>query len=196
LGGKEFFTLKSQQQLPAEFKLAYSASQVAKRVRLMGDEISPWVSAAEAVTGQQVLCICVLRGGVLFFTDLIRAIPSSVEMTFCRTWSYSSANNERSMDRVRVSVDDVVAQGRAILLIDDICDTGSTLQKLQRVFLDLGAQEVKTAVLIHRVVENSLFTPDYRGFDYQGDDWFVGYGMEDKNHYSNLSEIYILPKVE
>lgn len=184
-----------KQQLPADFKLAYSASKVTERVRLVGEEITPWVKAAEALTEQQVLCICVLRGGVLFFTDLIRAIPSSVEMTFCRTWSYSSANNERNTDRVRVSVDDVVAHGRAILLIDDICDTGSTLQKLRKVFLDLGAREVKTAVLIHRVLENSLFTPDYRGFDYKGDDWFVGYGMEDKNRFSNLSEIYIVPKI-
>ena len=89
-----------------------------------------------------------------------------------------------------VAVDDVVAEGRAILMIDDICDSGSTLAKLEHVFLDLGASVVNSVVLIHRLCAAPKFKPTWSGFEYQGDAWFVGYGMEDKNKYANLPAIY------
>lgn len=181
-------------EIPANFELTYSPTEIARRLTALGAEIAPWAAEAEQRTRQQVLAVCILRGGAFFFTDLLRAIPVSIEPTFCRTWSYSSATNEQVAHSVRVSVDDVVAEGRAILMVDDICDTGSTLAKLENVFLDLGASEVRSTVLIRRLIPEAKFQPTWSAFSYEGPEWFVGYGMEDRNRYSNLPAVYkILP---
>ena len=105
--------------------------------------------------------------------------------------SYSSENNTQSND-FRLVVEPAEMKGRHVLLIDDICDSGVTLKNLHAYALENGATMVKTAVLIHRNHEASVYTPDYVGFEYTGSEWFAGYGMEDKNHNSNFPEVYII----
>lgn len=180
-------------ELPPKYKPLYSSSEIEQRLARLGPEIGIWVSEVTANTKQQVLAVCILRGGAFFFTDLLRQIPVSIEPTFCRTWSYSSKSNEQASG-VRVSVDEVVAEGRAILMVDDICDTGSTLAKLEKVFLDLGASAVKSVVLVHRIVSQPKFKPSWSAFEFDSADWLVGYGMEDCNYYSNLPGVYRILK--
>ena len=177
-------------EVPSNYRLAYSSSQISTKVTALGREIGVWVEETTKRSKQDVLAVCILRGGAFFFTDLLRAIPRSVEPTFCRTWSYSSATNNQSSQGVRVAVDEVVAEGRAILMVDDICDTGATLAKLERVFRDLGASDVKSAVLIRRVLPEQCMVPSWSAFEAEGNDWFVGYGMEDKNRFSNIPAVY------
>lgn len=184
--------MESSVEIPENFKLAYDRSAIVKSISAIAPEISAWAAECHKKTGQQVLAVCILRGGLFFFADLLQSIKTSVEPACCRTWSYSSDENAKTDGGVRVSVDDVAAQGRSILMVDDICDTGATLHKLQKVFLDLGAAEVRSAVLIHREVSNSVFTPSWSAFRYSGDEWFVGYGMEDRNHYANLPGVYTI----
>ncbi len=174
--------------IPSHYRLEFSEEMIRGRVASLGSEISKW--AVEGDSLSQILCVCVLRGGVLFFSDLVKAVDTSVELAFCRTWSYTVENHKIEDGSIRVSVETVAAQGRRVLIIDDICDTGSTLKKLSNVFLELGATEVKSAVLVHRSVEGSVFTPDWSCFKYSGDEWFVGYGMEDGNKYCNLPAVY------
>jgi hypoxanthine phosphoribosyltransferase len=178
-------------KLPANYNLAYSAELIAKRIAQLGEQIGEWAAQGN----DQVLAVCVLRGGAPFFQDLIREVPVSLEPAYCRTWSYSSESNIQQGNGVRVAVESVLAEGRRLLVVDDICDSGATLLKLQNVFTELGAKEIKTAVLIHRRVERSVYDPTWSAFEYHGEEWFVGFGMEDRNHYSNLPAVYtILPK--
>ncbi|MCB0346068.1 MAG: hypothetical protein KDD66_13185 [Bdellovibrionales bacterium] len=177
--------------VPSSFQKAFAEQEIKAKTAQMAEDILPWAREVKHQTGRQPLAVCVLRGGVYFFTDLMRAMPVSVEATFCRTWSYSSQTNEHQSG-VRVSVGDVECEGRGLLVVDDICDTGSTLRKLEHVFRELGAADVRTAVLIHRQVPDSVYEPHWSAFTHQGPEWFVGYGMEDRNHYSNLRDVYIV----
>ena len=68
------------------------------------------------------------------------------------------------------------------------------MRALSKLLVELGAREVKTAVLIRRVIENPIFMPDWIGFNHKGPEWFVGYGMDDSNRFSNLSDIYVIQK--
>ena len=179
--------------IPEKYLLAFNREQIDKRLKELGAEITQWAIKAEARTGQPVLGVCILRGGAPFFCDLVRQVPVSIEMNYCRTWSYSSASNTQQKG-IRISVEEVVAEGRAILLVDDICDTGATLLKLNNVLLQLGAVEVKTAVLVHRMMSASKYAPSWEAFSFKGDEWFVGYGMEDCNQYSNLPEVYTIAR--
>lgn len=174
--------------LPEHYRIAFSEELIQKRVKEIAEEIGDWASSGS----DQLLAVCVLRGGAPLFQDIIRRVPVSVEPTYCRTWSYSSESNEQTTGGVRVSVDSVHAAGRRILVVDDICDTGATLLKLQKVFADLGATEIRSAVLIHREVDSSVFDPSWSAFKYKGEDWFVGYGMEDKNQFANLPAVYTI----
>ncbi len=174
-------------------KCLYSRAEIQQQIERLAKEITPWVIQARRESGQQVLAVCILRGGIFFFSDLVRAISESIEPTFCRAWSYSSETNQNTASGVHVSIDQVAAAGRSILLVDDICDTGATLKKLESVLFELGAKEVKTAVLIKRLIENPHCSPQWSAFSYQGAEWFYGYGMEDKNHHANLPDIYVLP---
>jgi hypoxanthine phosphoribosyltransferase len=176
-------------ELPGTYQLAYNKELISKRVSAIGAVVSEWVKE-HSVNGEQVYCICILRGGALFFSDLIRQIPTSVEIGYCRTWNYSVENHQVAEGAIRVAVDDIAAGGRRVLLVDDICDSGKTLSKLRNVFIELGAIEVRAAVLIHRMLDKSIFTPDWAAFEYHGNEWFVGYGMGDKEKFANLPDVY------
>ena len=180
-------------RLPAQYTVTFDAEKIRRRVRELGEEIGPWAQEVLDETGEQVLGICILRGGVHFFSDLMRAIPCSVEPFFCRASSYHSTVNEQTSTGVRVSFEDIRARGRSILLVDDICDTGATITKLTNIFTELGAAEVKTAVLVHRAVHAGAM-PTWSGFSYSGPEWFVGYGMEDRNMYTNLPDVCTIQK--
>ena len=185
--------MNKQPVIPENYKLAFPYDQIQKRLTELGREITDWAEKAQDRTGRPVLGVCILRGGAPFFCDLVRRIPLSIETNYCRTWSYSSGTNIQQKG-IRISVEEVVAEGRAILLVDDICDTGATLLKLNNVLLQLGAVEVRTAVLVHRIMGRSKYAPSWEAFSHRGDEWFVGYGMEDRNQFSNLPEVYTITR--
>ena len=178
-------------EIPSDFKRLYSKEDIAFSVYKMAGLIRHWGKDTHETAGQQVLAICVLRGGVFFFADLLKEIPYTVEPSFCRAMSYSSEDNTQG-NEFRLVVEPAEMKGRYVLLVDDICDSGKTLKNLHKYALENGAEMVKTAVLIHRNHEASVYTPDYIGFEYTGPEWFAGYGMEDKNHNSNFPEVYII----
>ncbi|MGF1451138.1 MAG: phosphoribosyltransferase [Opitutales bacterium] len=177
--------------IPDHFRLIYSKEDIAYRNYNLAGELRHWVKQVREETGQQVLAVCVLRGGVFFFADLLKEIPYTVEPSFCRCQSYSSATNAPE-GGIEILVEPGELTGRDVLLVDDICDSGRTLKHLLAYAEAKGARSVRTAVLIHRVHEATVYTPDYIGFTYEGPEWFAGYGMEDKNHMSNFPEVYVI----
>ncbi len=178
--------------LPREFVLTYSADAIQERVQSLSGEVTDWIRRAEAHTGRPVAAVCVLRGAVFFFADLLRACPVSVEPFFCRTRAYS--DDSKQLERVEADVDGLDVRGRAMLLIDEICDTGATLQKLEEEFLARGAVEIEAVVAVQRVVEAPKYKPRWAAFVYQGHEWFVGFGMDNDNRYRNLPGMYRIMK--
>lgn len=172
------------------YTLLFSKDEIENRVTVLAREISAWIEKAQSRSGQQPLVVGVLRGSVHFYSDLVRRLPSSIEMAFCRAWSYKSIDGKTS-EGVRVAVDDIEATGRAILMIDDLCDSGSTLLKLNNVFMGLGATEIKTCVCVERKNTDPIFTPQWSGFQIESSGWVLGYGLDDQGQYGNLPDLYI-----
>lgn len=181
-------------QIPSHYKLIYSQSQIQNAVTKMASEISPWLKETSEQTGQDVLAVPVLRGGIFFFCDLARGFDSSVELRLTRTWGYEPGTQNISQN-MRIDLSDIEAKGRSILLIDDICDSGRTLKELQSALLKAGAKSVRSAVLIRRLIEPMTYEPEYCGFEFLGPDWFVGYGMEDSERWRNLPDIYTIENI-
>ncbi|MCC6220100.1 MAG: phosphoribosyltransferase [Deltaproteobacteria bacterium] len=178
--------------VPQNYSLIYSRQQISTRIVRLGAEITTWAKDVENNSTRQALAVCILRGGAFFFADLLRAVETSVEIAFCRAWSYCSESNVQQANTIRTYIEDIDATERDVLVVDDICDTGATLHKIQSDLLALGASSVKTAVLIHRKAANNTFVPNWVAMPHAGQEWFVGYGMEDRNRFSNLPDLYVI----
>lgn len=177
--------------IPHNYTLRFSQEQIHSRVIELAKEIREGFELVNFQPKEQIVAVCVLRGAIFFFADLIRQLDLPIEPMFCRAESYNSENQQTGKG-VRVSVDEVKAEGKHVLIVDDICDTGLTLLKLHNVFLGLGAKSVRSAVLIHREVQQSKYEPTFSAFSYSGKEWFVGYGLDNGGEHRALPEVYTL----
>lgn len=175
---------------PKEYFLIYSAEQIAEQVAKIGDLITTWAEQVRKNKGLDILTIPVLRGGLFFFADLVRKIKTSVEVVPGQATSYDPNTNSLSEDNFGFILSDINLSSRSVLLVDDICDSGTTLKKIIDQILSLGAEEVRSAVLINRKTESPKLTPDWNCFIHHGKEWLVGYGMDDGNKWRNLDGVY------
>jgi hypoxanthine phosphoribosyltransferase len=188
-----YSTISSDQShVPGHFRLLYSAHEISERIKVLGMEISPWVKTVHSETGKDVVAVAVLRGGIFFFSDLVRALSASVEIAPVRTVGYDPTTNAGA-DTVSVVADSIDVNGRSILLIDDICDSGRTFERLVPLLMERGATAVKSAVLVRKVFPHPTFHPTWVGFTFTGDEWLVGYGMDDRERFRNLPDVYGMP---
>jgi hypoxanthine phosphoribosyltransferase len=181
--------LSDRNHIPSHFTMIFSAEQIAQRTQELGRAISPWAADVSRTTGQDVVAVAVLRGGIFFFADLVRAISTSVEVAPVKTVGYDPKSNQ-GLDTVSVIADSLEVKGRHILLVDDICDSGRTFERLVPLLLDRGAVEVRSTVLVRKILPHKTFLPDWVGFEFTGEDWLVGFGMDDKERWRNLPAVY------
>lgn len=178
--------------VPERFTPLYSPAAIREAVAAVGRDITGWARELWAESGKDVVAVPVLRGGIIFFGDLVRAVHHSMEVAPGRAWGYEVGVNGIQSNRLRLDIDSIPAEGRSVLLVDDICDSGRTLAAMSERLLERGATEVRSAVLIRRLVSEPQYVPTWSAFDYGGDEWFVGYGMEDGERWRNLPGVYII----
>ena len=160
------------------------------------DELSARIAALaheirqELPTGQ-IHLICVLKGAFLFLGDLIRAMNGHVTIDFMACSSYGADTS--SSGEVRLSKDlDVGIEGRDVIIVEDIVDTGLTLHYLQEILLARGPRSLRTACLLSKPSRRKIDVKvDYIGFTIE-DRFVVGYGLDYAEQYRNLPYIGIL----
>jgi hypoxanthine phosphoribosyltransferase len=179
-------------KVPEHYQLLYSKEQIAERVQVLGKEIDAWIDQGVSEDGgRDVLALPVMRGGLFFFADLSRAVENSLELNPIQSWAYNGEENTALPTGVTVKTSDLPVKGRRVLIVDDICDSGGTLQAIYDSLLQRGAAEVHAVVLVQRIVSEPTFHPQWCGFKYDGPEWFVGYGMDDGSRWRNLPDIYL-----
>ena len=175
---------------PENYKLIYPEHYIQYRIKEISLIIDQWAAEVYEETKKPVLATCLLQGGVMFFSDLIREITSPIEYGFIRPKSYEKNSQ---LDDVSILLNDINPQDRTILLVDDIVDTGRTVDNLSTYLLEGGAFGVGIATLIERLSPDRTFTrPDWSCIRHEGAEWFVGYGMDDYRLNRNLKDIYTL----
>lgn len=177
--------------LPSHFKLAYSEEMIEQRIAEMAVHINCWAVEVAARHQSDLLAVPVLRGALFFAADLLRHITASVHIAPSHAWAYHTQSNT-PREVVEAQLDPTPVKNRAVLLIDDICDSGRTLAHLAQKFTAAGAVEVRSAVLITRELLDTAYTPHYVGIHHRGSEWFVGYGMDDKGSWRNLRALYVI----
>jgi hypoxanthine phosphoribosyltransferase len=178
--------------IPNHFSPLFSPLAIREAVNRLGGEISEWAREVWDESGKDVVAVPVLRGGIIFFGDLVREVGCSLEVAPGRSWGYEVGANGVQSEGVRLDVSAVPTEGRSVLLIDDVCDSGRTLEAMATLLRERGAREVRSAVLIRRLLPEPLHTPTWSAFEYSGAEWFVGYGMEDGERWRNLPGVYII----
>ena len=169
--------------LPEHLDLLYPREQIDARLEELAVTLDTWAAESEAETGRLLIAVCLLRGGVFFFADVLMHMKYSVEPGFCRAWSYSKQADGQGKpeDTVRMDWQGLDVKGRDVVLIDNICDSGRTLQVTSDWLGVWGARKVRTAVIVHRTRCDSRHTPTLTGFVYPGVEWLVGYGLRDRD---------------
>ena len=139
----------------------------------------------------QLHFVCVLKGAFLFLGDLIRVMEGHVTIDFMACSSYGAGTT--STGEVRLSKDlDSGLEGRDVIIVEDIVDTGLTLHYLQEILLARGPRSLRTACLLSKPSRRKIDVKvDYIGFTIE-DRFVVGYGLDYAEQYRNLPYIGIL----
>jgi hypoxanthine phosphoribosyltransferase len=166
-----------------------SEEQIRTRIVDLGAQIT------RDYAGLNPLLIGVLKGALFFLSDLMRAIDTRLSLEFMAISSYGSST--RTSGEVRIMKDlDVPIEGRHILVVEDIVDTGLTLSYLMANLHARGAASVKLAALLDKFERRQKEVKiDYLGFQIP-DEFVVGYGLDFAERYRNLPFIAVLKNPE
>jgi hypoxanthine phosphoribosyltransferase len=165
-------------------KLLLSHDQISSRIREMGVEIT------RDMAGLEPHVIAVLKGACPFMTDLCQWIDLPLSMDYIAVSSYGAAT--KSSGEVKLVKDlDQGLEGRDLLVVEDIVDTGLTLNYLMNVLRARGPRSLKIAALLSKPSRRLVEIPvDYVGFTID-DHFVVGYGLDYNEKYRNLKDIVI-----
>jgi len=163
------------------------AEAIARCVRALGAEL------ADAYAGREPVVVAVMNGCVLFLADLVRAWPGPINLEFVTAASYRGTQ----ASEVRLTVPDGLAErvaGCPVVVVDAIFDSGATLAAVYRILGEMGAAEVRSAVLLRKRRAGAAppqCEPDWVGFEIE-DRFVVGYGLDLGGRYRNLPYVATL----
>ena len=138
-----------------------------------------------------VVLVAVLKGACCLASDLLRAISIPCEIEFIQAKSYGPLGSSRG-DLTLLGLDQLQIQGKQVLVVDDIFDSGETLSQIIENLQKKAAKNVRSLVLLRKKISRTVaYEPDYALFDIN-DDFVVGYGLDYKELYRGLNGIYKL----
>ena len=166
-------------------EVLYSEEAISQKVKELGAAIS------KDYEGRNPLVICVLKGAFIFMADLAKSITVPIELDFMAVSSYG--NSTRSSGEVKIIKDlDQSVEGRDVLIVEDIIDSGLTLSYLIDVLERRNALSVRVVALFDKPGRRSAdIVPDYVGYQIP-DVFVVGYGLDYAEKYRNLPYVGIL----
>ena len=166
--------------------------EIQKRVREMGAEITQYYRDMGA---KELLVIAILRGAVVFMSDLIRQIDIPVVIDFMSVSSYGSGAVTSGIVKVRKDVSEDL-ENKHVLIVEDIIDTGLTLVNLKELLLARKPRTLNICSFLNKPSRREVeLVSDFNGFDVP-DEFLVGYGLDYAGHYRELPYIAVLdPKV-
>lgn len=158
-----------------------------KRVSELGAKIT------EDYKGEYPILVGILKGSSVFMSDLIRKITIPIEIEFLKASSYGAEAQSSGVVELEDDLS-MEVQGRCVILVEDIVDTGNTLKYLLNRFAGLGAKDVKVVSLLDKPERREQrVIPDYVGFEIPNE-FVVGYGLDYAQKYRNLPFIGVLKK--
>lgn len=166
-------------------KILFSRDRIATEVQRLGQEISCDYG------DQEIMLVGVLKGSFLFIADLIREIETPTVVDFVRLASYGSGTQTSGIIEFRKELE-MPIRDRDVIIIEDIVDSGYTLECLYNKLLLQQPRSLKICTLIDKRARREVeIEADYIGIS-MDDGFIVGYGLDHDEHYRNLPDIYLV----
>lgn len=177
--------MSAHSTLPA-LQVLFSRKQIADRVAELGSEID------RAYAGQSIMLLGVLKGAAIFLADLARNITVDNTFDFVAVSSYGKG--QKTSGAVRLIKDvDVPIEGKHVIVVEDILDTGLTLDFLKKLFLQHKPKTLRIATLLDKPSRRLVkIDADYVGFSIPNQ-FVIGYGMDYAERFRNLPDICLMP---
>lgn len=169
-----------------EVDVLFSREEIATRVAEMGAQI------AADYQGESLFVVGILKGAFVFMADLVRSIDGvNMQLDFMSVSSYGASSESSGEVRILKDLDSSV-EGRHVLVVEDIIDTGLTLQYIKEILIKRGAASVKLSCLLDKPSRRkSPIIPDYVGYAIP-DQFVVGYGLDYAERYRYYPAVCIL----
>lgn len=168
-----------------KIRVMLSEEEVDRRIQEIGDQIS------KDYAGKEVHLVCVLRGGSFFMCELSKRITVPVTLDFMSVSSYGNDTKSSGVVKIVKDLDDSL-EGKNVIVIEDVVDSGRTLSYLLEMLRKRGPESLKLCTLLdkpdRRVVDVHV---DYTGFEIP-DEFVVGYGLDYAQKYRNLPYIGVV----
>lgn len=166
-------------------KVLLSRSRIQHRIAALAREIH------RDFRGEPLHLVGVLKGAVFFLADLVRCLQGEVSLDFIAVSSYGKQTQSSGQVKLTKDLDSSI-EGRNVLLVEDILDTGLTLQYLLRILDQRRPKRLRVAVLLDKPERRQVpVTADYVGFHIPNE-FVVGYGLDYAERYRNLHDVSIL----
>lgn len=166
-------------------KILISEDEIRKRIKELGRRIS------KDYKGKFPHLICILKGAAIFLSDLIREIDIHMSLDFMGVSSYGSSTESSGILKITKDIDQPI-EGRHVLIVEDIVDTGLTLTYLRKLLFSRKPKSLKTCALLNKKARRKVDVPvEYYGFEIP-DEFVVGYGLDFNEKYRNLPYISVL----
>jgi hypoxanthine phosphoribosyltransferase len=168
-------------------KPLFSHKDIQKAVKRLAKEIS------RDYRGEELVCICILKGSFMFMSDLIRQIKVPLVVEFIRVSSYGTGTTSKGEITVTTDLETDVS-GKNVLIVEDIIDSGLTLNWIRDLLISRSARSAKIVALVDKKARRVIDVPcEYVGFTIQ-DGFIVGYGIDYAEKYRNLRDIFVVEK--
>jgi hypoxanthine phosphoribosyltransferase len=168
-----------------KLEILLSAGQIEKRIKELAAEIT------RDYKGKKPLLIGVLKGAVIFLSDLVRNIEMPVEIDFMAVSSYGADTASSGVVRIQKDLEQSI-RDKDVLIVEDIVDTGLTLSYLFDNLSSRGPKSLKVVTLLDKPDRRKVdFNPDYCGFSIP-DRFVIGYGLDFNEDYRHLADLCIL----
>lgn len=170
-------------------RVMISEEEVDQRIEELGRQIS------EDYAGKEVHLICILKGSVFFMCELAKRITVPVSMDFMSVSSYGDGTSSSGIVKIAKDLDETL-EGKDVIVIEDIIDSGRTLSYLLEVLSKRAPKSMKLCTLLDKPDRRVCqVTVDYSGFEIP-DEFVVGYGLDYAQKYRNLPYIGVVEGVE
>jgi len=176
---------KSQRKAQESVRILISSAEIQRRIGEMAKEIR------RDFPVEPLHLVAVLKGSVFFLTDLARQMTGEISLDFIAVSSYG--NRTETSGEVKLTRDlDASIEGKTVIVVEDILDTGMTLQYLLRVFEQRKPRRIRVAVLLDKPERRiARVRADYVGFTIPNE-FVVGYGLDYAERYRNLRDVGVL----
>ncbi|MDD3336120.1 MAG: hypoxanthine phosphoribosyltransferase [Eubacteriales bacterium] len=165
--------------------ILYTKEQLKEAVQQLGERIT------RDYKGRKPVMVCILKGASLFFSDLIREIDLPLTIDFMVVSSYGASTVSSGEVRLIKDLDRSIL-GKDVIVVEDIVDTGMTLNYLKKLLISRGASSLRIAALLDKPARRTVpLSVDYTCFEIP-DAFVVGYGLDYDEVYRNLPEVGIL----